>query len=113
MVGFLQAEEEEHGSLSGKGRPALKRSHKKQPKRFCKKRVTSAAALNPVGGDKGIAGDDQGIAGDSKGISGDDKGTAEETAAASKRSSALANKLASTTGDCSRHLPTPRTSQAT
>lgn len=87
----MQAEEEEHCSLSDKAQPPLKRSHKKQPKRFHKKRVASAAAPKPAGGDKGIAADDKGIA--------------DETAAASKRPVALAlNKAASAAGDTSWSL---------
>ncbi len=70
-----QAEEEEHGSLSDKAQPAYKRSHRKQPKRFQKKRVASAAASKSAGDDKGIAGDDKGIAADDKGIAGE-KGVA-------------------------------------
>ena len=125
-----QAEEEEHGSLSDKAQPAFKRSHRKQPKRFQKKRVASAAAPKPAGGDKGIAGGDKGIAADNKGIAGGDKGIAgddkgfagdnrgfaegdkgiaDETAAASKRPVALANKPASAAGDTSWHLLRLRT----
>ncbi len=134
LLPLSQAEEEEHSSLSDKAQPALKRSHRKQPKRFQKKRVVSAAALKPAGSDKGIAsdnkgiagddkgiaggntgvaGDDKGIAGSGKGIAGSDKGIADETASASKRSGALANKPASAVGDVSWHLPTMRTLQAT
>ncbi len=69
-----QAEEEEHSSLSDKAQPALK--HRKQPKRFQKKRVVSAAALKPAGSDKGIASDNKGIASDDKGIAGGNKGVA-------------------------------------
>jgi len=121
-----QAEEEEHGSLSDKAQPAFKRSHRKQPKRFQKKRVASAAASKTAGDDKGIAGDDKGIAADDKGIAGDDKGIAghdkgiagdirafaesdkgiaDKTAAASKQSGALAKKHASAAGDILWLLP--------
>ena len=137
---FSQAEEEEHGSLSDKAQPALKRLHRKQPKRFQKKRASSAAALKAAGGAKGIADDNKGIASDDKGIAGDngiagsdkgiadddkgwdgddkgiagsDKGIADETAAASKRSGALAQKRASAAGDVSWHLSRLRTPQAT
>ncbi len=122
----MQTEEEEHGSLSGEAQPALKRAHRKQPKRFQKKRVASAAAPKSAGDNKGISGDDKGIAGDDKGIAGDDKGVAagdksnagddrgvaDKTAAASKRSGALAHNPASAAGEILWRLPKLRILQA-